>query len=58
MTIGTDEYSLAWQYVFKLIKLGYMFQLYSHYQSYLQSIVELYYMLNGCCVWDPSSKAK
>jgi hypothetical protein len=44
--IGTEEYSLAQQYVFKLIKPGYMFQLYSHHQAYLQSLVELY-MLKG-----------
>jgi hypothetical protein len=29
-------------YVFKLIKPGYMFQLYTHHQAYLQSLVELY----------------
>jgi hypothetical protein len=56
-TIGTEEYSLTQQYVFKLIKPGYMFQLYSHYQAYLQSLVELY-MLNSYAMWDPSSEAK
>jgi hypothetical protein len=34
-----------------------MFQLYSHHQAYLQSLVELY-MLNVYAMWDPSSKAK
>jgi hypothetical protein len=57
ITIGTEEYSLAQQYVFKLIKPGYMFQLYSLYQAYLQSFVELY-MLNAYAMWDPSSEAK
>jgi hypothetical protein len=56
ITISTEEYSLPQQYVFKLIKPGYMFQLYSHYQAYLQSLVELY-MLNAYDMWDPSSKA-
>jgi hypothetical protein len=55
--IGTEEYSLAQQYVFKLIKPGYMFQLYSHHQAYLQSLVELY-VLNAYAVWDPSSETK
>jgi hypothetical protein len=45
-TIGTEEYRLAQQYVFKLIKPGYMFQLHSQYQAYLQSLVELH-MLNA-----------
>jgi hypothetical protein len=31
ITTGTEKYSLAQQYVFKLIKPGYMFQLYSHH---------------------------
>jgi hypothetical protein len=57
LSIGTEEYSLAQQYAFKLIKPGYMFQLYSHHQAYLQSLFELY-MLNACAMWDPSSKAK
>jgi hypothetical protein len=34
-----------------------MFQLYSHHQAYLQSLVELY-MLNAYAMWDPSSEAK
>jgi hypothetical protein len=35
-----------------------MFQLYSHHQAYLQSLVELYTcMLNAYVVWDPSSEA-
>jgi hypothetical protein len=34
-----------------------MFQLYSHYQTYLQSLVELY-MLNAYVMWDPSRKAQ
>jgi hypothetical protein len=34
-----------------------MFQLYSHHQAYLQSLVELY-MLNAYAMWDPSSDAK
>jgi hypothetical protein len=54
---GTEEYSLAQQYVFKLIKPGYMFQLYKHHQDYLQSLVELY-MLNTFAVWDPSNEVK
>jgi hypothetical protein len=33
-----------------------MFQLYSHHQAYLQSLVELY-MLNAYAVWVPSSEA-
>jgi hypothetical protein len=33
-----------------------MFQLYSHHQTYLQSLVELY-MLNAYAMWDPSSEA-
>jgi hypothetical protein len=37
-----ERYSLAQQYVYKLIKPGYMFQLYSDHQAYLQSLVELY----------------
>jgi hypothetical protein len=41
LTVGTKEYSLAQEYVFKLIKPGYMFQLYSNHQAYLQSLVEL-----------------
>jgi hypothetical protein len=57
ITIGTHEYSLAQQYVFKLIKPCYMFVLYSHYQAYLQSLVELY-TLNAYAMWDPSSEAK
>jgi hypothetical protein len=36
-----QEYSLAQQNVFKLIKPGYMFQLYSQHQAYLQLLVEL-----------------
>jgi hypothetical protein len=40
ITISTKEYSLAQQNVFKLIKPGYMFQLYSHHQAYLQSLVK------------------
>jgi hypothetical protein len=54
---GTEEYSLAPQYVFKLIKPGYTFQLYSHHQTYLQSLVDLY-KLNAYAMWDHSSKAK
>jgi hypothetical protein len=57
ITIGTEEYSLAQQYLFKLIKPCYMFQLYSHHQTYLQSLVELY-MLNVYAMWGPSSEAK
>jgi hypothetical protein len=58
ITIGTEEYSLAQQYVFKLIKPGYMFQPYSHHQAYLQSLVELYTrMLNAYAMWDPSKVA-
>jgi hypothetical protein len=34
-----------------------MFQLNSHHQAYLQSLVELY-MFNAYCMWDPSSKGK
>jgi hypothetical protein len=34
-----------------------MFQLYSHHQACLQSLVELY-MLNAYGMWDPSSEAK
>jgi hypothetical protein len=45
-TISTEECTLAQKYIFKLIKPGYMFQLYSHHQAYLQSLVELY-MLNA-----------
>jgi hypothetical protein len=56
MTVGTDGYSLAQQYVFKVIKPGYMFQLYSQYQAYLHSLVELY-MLNAYAMWNPSSEA-
>jgi hypothetical protein len=33
-----------------------MFQLYSHHQAYLQSLVELY-ILNAHAMWDPSNKA-
>jgi hypothetical protein len=53
----TKEYSQAQQYVFKLIKPGYMFQLYSRYQAYLLSLVELH-MLNVYCMWNPSSEAR
>jgi hypothetical protein len=36
-----------------------MFQLYSHHQACLQSLVELrIYTLNACAVWDPSIEAK
>jgi hypothetical protein len=55
LPLGTEEYSLA-QHVFKLVKPGYMFLLYSHHLAYLQSLVELY-MLNAYAVWDPSSEA-
>jgi hypothetical protein len=41
LCIGTEEYSLAQQHEFKLIKPGYIFQLYSHYQAYLQSLAQL-----------------
>jgi hypothetical protein len=34
-----------------------MFQLYSHHQAYLKSLVQLY-MLNTYAVWNPSSEAK
>jgi hypothetical protein len=34
-----------------------MFQLYSHHQAHLQSLVELH-KLNACAMWDPSSEAK
>jgi hypothetical protein len=34
-----------------------MFQLYSHHQAYLQSLVELY-MLSAYAMWDPSSEVK
>jgi hypothetical protein len=57
ITIGTEVYSLAQQYVFNLIKPGYMFQLYSHHQAYVQSLVELC-MLDACVMWDPSSEAE
>jgi hypothetical protein len=57
VTIGTEEYSLAQQYVFKLIKPGYIFQLHSHHQAYLQSLVELY-SVNSYAMWDLSSEAK
>jgi hypothetical protein len=57
IAIGTEDYSLA-QYVFKLIKPGYMFQLYSHHQAYLQSLVELHMLLNAYAMWDPISEAK
>jgi hypothetical protein len=33
-----------------------MFQLYSHHQAYLQSLIELY-MLHAYAMWDPSSEA-
>jgi hypothetical protein len=49
--IGTEEYSLAQKYAFQLIKPGYMFQLYSHHQAYLQSLVELY-VLNVYGMWE------
>jgi hypothetical protein len=55
--ICTERYSLAQQYVFKLIQPGYMFQLYSHHQAYLQSPGKLY-TLNAYTIWDPSSEAK
>jgi hypothetical protein len=55
--IGTEEYSLAQQYVFNLIKRGYMFQLYNHHQAHLQSLVELH-KLYAYAMWDPSSEAK
>jgi hypothetical protein len=54
--IGTKEYSLAQNYIFKLTKPVYMFRLYSQHQAYLQSLVELY-MLNAYGMWDPSSEA-
>jgi hypothetical protein len=54
--ISTKEYSLAQQYAFKLIKPDYMFQLYSHHQAYLQSLVKLY-MLNAYGTCYPSSEA-
>jgi hypothetical protein len=58
INIGTEEYSLAQQYVFKLIKPGYMFHLLQPSSSpYLQSLVKLH-TLNAYTVWDPSSKAK
>jgi hypothetical protein len=47
--------TVAQQYVFKLIKSGFMFQQYSHYHAYLQSLVELC-MLNAYTVWDLSSE--
>jgi hypothetical protein len=56
-TVGTEEYRLAQQYVFKLVKPGYMFQLYSNHQAYLQSLVELY-MFNAYAIRNPSSEAK
>jgi hypothetical protein len=34
-----------------------MFQLYSHYHAYLQSLVE-FYMLNAFELWGPSNEAK
>jgi hypothetical protein len=37
------KYSLAKEFVFKLIKPGYMFQLYSHYQT-LTTIFNTYYL--------------
>jgi hypothetical protein len=55
--VGTEEYSLAKQHVFKLVKPGYMFQLYSNHQAYLQSLVELC-MLNAYATRNPSSEAK
>jgi hypothetical protein len=39
----------------KLRKPGYMFQLYSHHQAYLQSFLDLY-MLNAYAMWDPRWK--
>jgi hypothetical protein len=57
ISIGTEKYSLAQQHTFKLIKPGYMFQVYSHHQAYTQSLVELY-MLNVYTVWGPSSEGK
>jgi hypothetical protein len=48
ITISTKEYSLAQQDVFKLLKAGYMFQLYSHHQAYLQSLVQLYSICQMC----------
>jgi hypothetical protein len=56
ITIGTEEYGLSQQYVFTLIKPSYMFQLCSHHQAYLQSLVELY-KFNAYTMWDPSSEA-
>jgi hypothetical protein len=57
ITTDTEEYSLAQQMYFNLIKTGYMFQPYSHHQAYLQSLVELC-MLNAYAMWDPSSEAR
>jgi hypothetical protein len=57
VTTGTEEHSLAQKYIFKLIKPGYVFRRYSHYQAYLQSLFEVY-MLNAYAMWDPSIKAK
>jgi hypothetical protein len=56
ITIGTEDYSLAQKYVFRLVKPGHMFQLHSH-QTYLKSLVDLY-MLNAYAIWDPISEAK
>jgi hypothetical protein len=56
---GTHWYGgiqLAQQYVFESIKPGYMFQLYSHHQAYLQSLVELY-ILNAYVMLDPNGEA-
>jgi hypothetical protein len=55
--IGTEKYSLAQQYLFKLTKPRCMFQLYSHHQAYLQLLVELY-MSNVYAMLDPSREAK
>jgi hypothetical protein len=57
IALGTEQYSPAQQYIFKLIKPGYMFQLHSHHQAYLQLFDEQY-MLNAYAMWDPSSEAK
>jgi hypothetical protein len=55
----TEKYNVAPQYIIKLIKPSYMFQLYSHHHAYLQSLGELYvYMLNTYAMWDPSSEAQ
>jgi hypothetical protein len=47
------------QYIFKLIKPGYMFQLYSHHQAFTTIKCRAHArVLNVNAVWDASSEAK